>query len=229
MARIIVEDISVDIIHKKVKYLRLTVHPPDGRVRLSVPLHTSEAMARQFLNAKLSWIRKTQAEVLAKSPPAELKWIDGEKINCLGKQYTLRMNYRPGKPSIVICNDDVIEVSLLRRSTKIIKNELLLAWYRNQLSSVIPTLVAKWEPVLGVKVLEWRIRAMRTRWGSCNPKARRIWLSLELIKLPERYLDYVVVHEMTHLLEGGHGPRFRALMDRFLPNWRTLRKELTRG
>lgn len=229
MAHIIIEDISVDIIHKKVKYLRLTVRPPDGRVRLSIPMHTSESTAREFLTAKIGWIRKMQAEILAKRPPTELKWIDGEKIHFLGKKYTLHLNYRSGKPSISICNKDVMEISITRCSTKNDKDAILSTWYRYQLSTMILTLVAKWEPVMGVKVLEWRIRAMRTRWGSCNPKAKRIWLSLELVKLPERYLEYVVVHEMAHLLESGHGTRFKALMDRFLPPWRTLRKELTRG
>jgi hypothetical protein len=147
----------------------------------------------------------------------------------LGDRYLLNVVYQDGPPQVAIRNKATIDLMVRNGSDAAQRERVLLAWYRRQLKQMIPSLIAKWEPLMGVQVAEWGVKVMKTRWGACNPEAHRIWLNLELIKKPANCLEYIVVHEMVHLLERHHSERFVACMDAFMPQWRLRRDELNRA
>ena len=147
----------------------------------------------------------------------------------MGDRYLLNVIYQDGPPQVVIRNKGVIDLIVRSKSDTAGRERVLLSWYRRELKQMIPPLIAKWEAIMGVQVVEWGVKEMKTRWGTCNPDARRIWLNLELIKKPASCLEYIVVHEMVHLLERQHGDRFVAYMDTFMPQWRQRREELNQA
>jgi predicted metal-dependent hydrolase len=151
--------------------------------------------------------------------------VNGESHYFLGRRYRLRVVSHDG-PAIVVRRQSTIELRMRDGSDATGRSRLLQQWYRAQLKTLIPPLLEKWRARLEVEVADWGVRQMKTRWGSCNTKAHRICLNLELAKLPPRCIEYVLVHELAHLIERGHGERFRAIMDRHVPQWRILRQEL---
>ena len=139
------------------------------------------------------------------------------------------MIYRDGVPKVVVRNNTTIDLVVRPGSDTAQRERVMFAWYRRQLKQLVPPLIAKWEAIVGVDVAEWRVKQMKTKWGTCNPAAGRIWLNLELIKKPVNCLEYIIVHEMVHLLERQHNDRFVAYMDKFMPQWRLLRDELNQA
>lgn len=226
MHQITVADQVIDVVRKNIKNLRLTVYPPDGRVRIAAPLHANDEAVHEFVISKLAWIKKHQAKFASQVRPAPLEYVSGESHYYQGERYFLNVIDQPGAPKVVIRDQSTLNLYVRPESDLVQRRGVMNAWYRQQLKAQIPPLIEKWQPIMGVTVQAWGVKQMKTRWGTCNIRARRIWLNLELAKRPPRCLEYIVVHEMVHLLERLHNARFRAFMDQFLPHWRSCKEEL---
>ncbi|MDD2776227.1 MAG: SprT family zinc-dependent metalloprotease [Gallionella sp.] len=220
--------LMVEVVRKSIKSLRLVVYRATGKVRIAVPLRVSEAEVRQVVTARLDWIRQQQDKFAQQVQPAPLEYVTGEVHPFQGRHYRLNVIEQVGTPR-VLQHEDHLEMRVRPHSDRAQRAAVLAAWYRAQLQAQIPALIAHWQPIMGVQVAEWRIKQMKTKWGTCNTRVHRIWLNLELAKYPLACLEYVVVHEMTHLLEPSHNARFKALMDQFMPQWREYKKELNKG
>ena len=220
-------DISVDVIYKNIKNIHLSVHPPSGRVRISSPTRIPIDTLRVFAISKLSWIKKQQQKLKSQEREAPREFISRESHFYLGKRYLLEVNEAKTTPKVKLKHDS-IEMFVKPESSLEKRRSLLNEWYRERLKEIIPAIIVKWEKTLKVKVDEFGIKQMKTRWGTCNTKARRIWINLELAKKPIHCIEYIVVHEMVHLLERKHNERFIAIMDRYLPQWKQYKKELNR-
>ncbi len=224
-----VGEVAVEIVRKDVKHVRLTVYPPDGRVRVAVPRRLGDDVIRSAVEARLGWIARKRAEVLARRPPEAHAFVTGEHHQVEGMPYRLDVIERPGPGVVTLRDNRTLELRVRPGSDRAAREAVLLGWYRERLRERVPPLLSKWEPIMGVQAAEWRIKRMTTRWGTCNIAARRIWLNLELAKASPECLEYVVVHELVHLLERHHNARFTGYMDRFLPDWRRRRDDLNRG
>ena len=218
-------DISVEIRKKNIKNLQLSVNPPEGSVRISAPSRMSLDTIRVFAVSKLDWIKKHQAKIKNRVREVRSEYISGESHTYLGQPYLLNV-IELNQPPKVVLKHETIEM-YVRPNTGVEKRRAILdKWYRQRLKEYIPLLISKYEAKMKVKVAEFGVKKMKTRWGSCNVKVKRIWLNLELAKKSIDCIEYIVVHEMTHLLERRHNKRFKALMDTFLPRWRIVQEEL---
>lgn len=227
MEKIIINNIEIELTKKNIKNLHLSVHPPDGRVKISAPQYMDTDTIRLFAISKLSWIRKQQKKFINQERQPEREYVSGESHYFLGQRYLLNVIYtNKRKQGVEIRNKKYIDLYVRENTPKHLRERVMTEWYRRELKKLIPPIIAKWEPIIGVGVNEFGVKKMKTRWGSCNPKAKRIWLNLELVKKSPTCIEYVVVHEMVHLLEKSHNERFIAYMDKFLPNWRAIKEEL---
>jgi len=222
-----VKGLVVEIVRKPIKNLHLGVYPPHGRVRVAAPLAVSDEAVRLAVIGKLRWIQRQQAKFAAQPRQSEREMVSGESHYFLGRRYRLQPIEHDAAGKVVLRGNSSMDLYVRKGSQAGEREQVLLRWYRKQLKSLIPPLLEKWQPVLGVQVSEWGVKKMKTKWGSCNPEERRIWLNLELAKNPVQCLEYILVHEMVHLLERRHNDRFRSLMDHFMPKWRSRREELT--
>lgn len=221
-----VSGIQVEVVRKPIKNLHLSVHPPDGRVRVSAPSHIDDEAVRLAIVSKLPWIRRHQ-KTFADQPRQSLReMVSGESHYFLGRRYRLNVIEREGPNRISLNAASELTMQLRPSTDRYKRQQLLNDWYRQHMKELLPDLLAKWQPIIGVQVADWGIKKMKTRWGSCNTKEHRVWLNLELAKKPLHCLEYVLVHEMVHLLERQHTDRFKTLMDDFLPQWRLYREEL---
>ncbi len=219
--------ISIELTRKDIKNVHLSVHPPTGRVRISAPRRMSLDTIRVFAISKLGWIKHHQTKLLAQERETPREYLDRESHYVWGQRYLLKVEERAGRPEVELQHGTL--VLRVRPGADTARRQAVIeAWYREQLRGEIPTLIARWEPVMGVKVEGFYVQRMKTRWGSCTPRARTIRLNSELAKKPPECLEYVVVHELAHLLVPAHDARFVALMDRFLPRWRHARDMLNR-
>ncbi len=229
MRRIIIDNIVVDVIRKDIKHLYFAVYPPNGKVRVSAPRRMDDEAIRLAVISKLPWIKRHQAKFEGQERQPPLEYISGESHFYQGQCYVLNVIYHNGPSNVVIRDNATLDL-IVRTGSDVSKRErALIAWYRQQLKEAIPPLIAKWETIIGEEVAEWGVKRMKTRWGSCNIKARRIWLNLELIKKPGCCLEYIIVHEMVHLLERLHNDRFVTYMDEFMPRWRRCQDELNKA
>ncbi|WP_366922784.1 M48 family metallopeptidase [Metallumcola ferriviriculae] len=226
MNSIMISNIAIEVIRKKIKNINLSVHPPDGRVRLAVPEKMDEEAIKLFAISKLSWIKKQRGKFDLQDRQSIRKFLSGESHYFFGTRYLLNVVETSGKQHVELRNKKYIDLYIRPNSTKEKREKVMTAWYREQLKSIIPEYIIKWEEVIGVSVKDWGVKLMKTRWGTCNTMAQRIWLNLELAKTNPRCLEFIIVHEMVHLLERSHNDRFKAYMDKFLPNWRSIRDEL---
>lgn len=229
MHQITAGDLVVDVVRKDIKNLHLAVYPPDGRVRVAAPLLVDDEAVRLAVISRLPWIRRQQGKFAHQERQSAREYVSGESHYYLGRRYLLNVVYRASVPTIAVRNNTTLDLFVRPGSDTAQRERVLLAWYRRQLKQLVPPLVAKWEAIMDVQVAEWRIKQMKTRWGTCNPDAGRIWLNLELIKKPASCVEYIVVHEMVHLLERRHNDRFVATMDKFMPQWRLVRDELNQA
>lgn len=220
-----VSGIPIEVSRKRIKNFYVRVHRNTGTVRVSCPFRISDYALEQFIRSKFGWIRKQQAKAALRKPKLELEYVQGETIFFEGKEYLLDVK-EGAKKSEVEIKDSLITIYTKSASTKEKREEILELWYRDKLREKIPEIIEKYESKMGVKVQEFRIKKMKTRWGTCNIKVGRIWLSLGLAKKSLGCLEMVVVHEMVHLLERLHNKRFYNLMDDFMPNWRVFNQEL---
>jgi predicted metal-dependent hydrolase len=226
--QIYVGEIAVDLVRKNIRNLNLTVHPPLGEVRISAPLRMGMGAILAFANSKLEWVRRQQRRVVewARQAPPEVLDRGGRYV--WGKRYVLEVIEQDGVPRVELTDDRML--LRVRPGTGIRKQrDILDAWYRETTLQAIPGLIAKWEPVMGVKVARFFVRKMKTKWGTCNTRSRHIRLNTELAKKPPECLEYVVVHELVHLLEPSHNRRFKELMGQFMPEWKAYRQLLRAG
>lgn len=227
MERIIVNDIEIELTKKNIKNIYISVYPPDGRVKISAPIWMDVDSIRLFAVSKISWIRKQQKKFICQERWPEREYVSGESHYFLGQRYLLNVIYtNKRKQGVEIRNKKYIDLYVRENTPKYLRERVMTEWYRKKLKELIPPLIAKWEPIMGVKVKEFGIKMMKTRWGTCNPSGKRIWINLELAKKSPLCLEYIVVHEMVHLLERSHNERFVAYMDEFMPNWRGVKAEL---
>lgn len=226
VSRISVSGIPVEVVRKDIKNLHLGVYPPMGRVRVAAPLVISDEAVRLAVIDKLGWIKRQRAQFANQPRQSEREMVNGESHYFLGRRYRLRVHEMNAPARVALRGVASMDLFIRPGSSKEKREAVLLGWHRSSLRSVIIDLLALWEPKLGVHTADWGIKKMKTKWGSCNVSARRIWLNLELAKKPVQCLEYIVVHELVHLLERNHTERFTALMDRHLPDWRTRREVL---
>ena len=212
----------MEVTKKPVKCLRIAVYPGMGRVRVSAPLRATDAAIRAFVISKMDWIRKHLSKVADGIAATESEYVSGETHYFFGEPYRLEIEESAKPRASLRGNAIVLEVP--SGSGKTFRKALLDEFYRSELKKILPGMVLRREEEMGVKTSQWRVRAMKTKWGTCNIRDKRIWLSLELAKKPLRAVEYVVVHELAHLIERGHGPKFKAVMDRFYPDWREVKK-----
>jgi hypothetical protein len=229
MHQIIVNDLVVDIVRKNIKNLHLGVYPPNGRIRVAAPLRVNDEAVRLFIITKLAWIKRQLAKFGGQERQSAREYVSGESHYYQGHRYLLNVIYQKGPPAVILRNNTTMDLFVRPGSDTSQRERVLIAWYRQRIKEEIALLIAKWEPIIDVKVAEWGVKRMKTKWGTCNTKAHRIWLNLELIKKPLHCLEYVIVHEMVHLLERLHNDRFKAYMNSFMPLWQYYREELNRA
>jgi predicted metal-dependent hydrolase len=228
MNQLEVSDFSIDVIKKDIKNMHLSVYPPTGRVRLAVPLDVPEDAVRLFAISKLAWIKKHQRNFKAQDRQTPRKYVDRESHYFEGRRYLLRVTEYDGTPKVEVKTKTYIDLYVRTGSSKEQRQLILNKWYRENLKKRLPQLIAKWEKVMDVQVSDWNIKQMKTKWGSCNEHTGNILFNLELAKKPIHCLEFIVVHEMTHLLERKHNDIFHAYMDKFMPKWKQYRDELNR-
>ena len=218
-----IRDMPVQVIRKPIKNLHIGVYPPEGRVRVAAPVHLTEDNIRLAIISRLSWIKKQQAKFAAQPRQSKREMVSGESHYIFGQRYRLEVIERPGKHEIKILNHSIVQLFVKPGTSPQNRALVLTQWYREQLQVKITALLDKWQPILGENIAEFGIKKMKTKWGSCNISERRIWLNLELAKKPIECLEYVLVHELVHLLERHHNDRFKDHMDEYLPHWRQYR------
>lgn len=227
MGTLTVDNIEIHLIKKNIKNLHLSVLPPDGSVRISAPKEVNDETIRLFAVSKLSWIKKQRAKFKRQERQPEREFVSGESHYFLGQRYLLNVIYtNKRRQGAAIRNKTYLDLFVRENSGKEQRRKVMREWYRSELKALIPPLISKWEPIIGVEVKSWGVKRMKTKWGSCNIAAKRIWLNLELAKKNPACLEYIVVHEMVHFLERLHNEHFVAYMDKFLPNWRSIKAEL---
>jgi predicted metal-dependent hydrolase len=224
-ARLTVGGIDVDVVYKEIKHLHIAVYPPVGRVRVAAPRRLDDEHVRLAVIHRLPWIerQRQQLQDVVRQSPREM--VNGESHYVWGVRHRLTVVERPGRAHVELDHGRLL-LYVPESADPVRRLKLLQDWRRAQLRVGIPPLIERWEPAIGRSVSRWGIRCMKTRWGSCNRETGHLLFNLELSKKHPRCLEYVVVHEMTHLLERHHGERFRQLMDGFLPDWRARRAEL---
>lgn len=218
---------EIEIIYKekKIKNIHLSVHPPYGMVTLVAPEETRFDVARAYAISKLRWIREQQKLFIEQAREYPLEFVERESHYLWGKRYLLSIEFSKQKPSVELSNKKII-LKIRKDSSKHIKENIMQEWYRSELHKVIPKIINKWQDKLGVKVNEYSLRRMKTKWGSCNTKKQKILINTELAKKPKDLLEYIVVHEIAHIIEPSHNKKFLSILDDFFPTWREARLEL---
>lgn len=228
MEQITISNIKIDVVRKDIKNIHLAVYPPTGRVRIAAPLKVNEDTIRLFAISKLGWIKNNQRKFEEQVRISQREYKQRESHYFQGRRYLMTIIETTGAPKIVLKNKKFIELHIKPETSTIKRHEILTEWYRIQLKNQIPIIIEKWEKVLNVKVDDWQVKQMKTKWGSCNIEKKRIWINLELAKKPEHCLEYIIFHEMVHLLERHHNDNFLYFMDTHLPNWKQLKTELNK-
>lgn len=226
-SRIKLGDLVVDVVLKDIKNIHLSVYPPDGAVRISAPKRMSLDTIRLFAISRLTWIKQQQKTLREQERETPRDYVERESHYVWGKRYLLELREVDAAPTVELRHKRLI--LHVRPGTSYASREAVLEeWYRQQLKAAVAPLLARWEPLLGVPIRRFFVQRMKTKWGSCNHYQRTIRLNTELAKKPPECLEYLVVHELAHLIEPTHNARFVALMDRFMPQWRMRRELLNR-
>jgi predicted metal-dependent hydrolase len=220
-------DIAVDVVLKDIKNVHLSVYPPTGRIRISAPKRLSLNTIRVFAISKLGWIKQQQKKLREQERETPREYLNRESHYVWGKRYLLKIIEERSAPRIELKHNKMVLWARPGVNDEA-KRAIVARWYREQIKAVVPGIIAKWEPLVGVKVKRIFVQEMKTKWGSCNQRERSIRLNTDLAKKPRECLEYIVVHEMVHVLEPTHNARFIALMDRLMPQWRVRRQELNR-
>jgi predicted metal-dependent hydrolase len=223
MGKMKVGGLVVTVVRKNIKNLHVAVYPPNGWVRVATPMQVNDQAVRTAVASRLGWIRRQQKKLVGQERQSQREYVSRESHYFFGRRYLLNVIYHDGGGRISMDGRNCIDLYVPFGAGRRKRERVLQEWYRKELKVLIPSVVARWEKTMGLKVTEWGVKKMKTRWGTCNPSARRIWINLELAKKPVQCLDYIVLHEMVHLLERHHDERFIDHMDEFLPRWRSLR------
>ncbi|PZD75265.1 hypothetical protein C1752_00161 [Acaryochloris thomasi RCC1774] len=220
-------EIPISVVKKNIKNVNLSVHPPAGNVRISAPFRMKTEAIHEFALSKMGWIKKQQQRIRAQHREAPREYLNQESHYLWGRHYLLEIVEKDATPHLSFTHDQML-LQVRPGSDVLEKRAIVESTYRQQLENAIPPLIARWEPRMGVKVADFKIRKMKTKWGSCTPTLRTIRFNLELVKKPPECLEYVVIHEMVHLLEASHNSRFKAFMDQFMPQWKFHKEMLNR-
>lgn len=218
-------DISIELRRKTVRNVHLSVHPPDGRVTLVAPSDTRLEVARAYAIEKLGWIRDQQAKLENQARETPRQYVERESHYLWGRRYLLSVEEREGRPGVKLDHKRIILV-VRPGAGQAKRAQIMHAWHRRLLHEAVPPLIAKWEQKLGVTVARYFLQRMKTKWGSCNARAGHIRLNTELVKKPKDLLEYIIVHEMAHLIEPTHSEKFINILDHHFPGWREARNEL---
>lgn len=220
--------IPIEIVRKDIKNVHLSVLPPNGAVRMSVPRRMTDAAVRAFAISKLAWIKQNQKRLVSQERVPPREFINRESHYVWGRRYLLKLVEIQGAPTVSLKHRTLV-LSSKPDLTVERREEVMAAWYREQLRAALPPMIAKWEALLGVRVERVFVQKMKTKWGSANPKRRTIRLNTELAKKPIEHLDYIVLHEMVHFISPRHDDRFRSILVTHLPSWQRIRDNLNRG
>lgn len=218
-------EVSIRVTRKDIKNVHLTVHPPNGRVTLTAPSATRLEVARAYAISKLGWIRAQQTALMAQARETPRRYVGRESHYLWGRRHLLSVSYQEGKPFVTL-DHKRIRLTVRPGGDEAQRATVMHEWHKSLLHKAVPPLVCKWEERLGVKVEGYFLQKMKTKWGSCNPAAGHIRINTELVKKPKDLLEYVIVHEMVHLLEPSHNERFAAILSAHWPQWREARQEL---
>jgi len=224
-----IADLEIEVVQKAIKNIHLAVYPPEGRVRIAAPNEVSEETLRLFVLGKLPWIRKQQRRFNEQNRQTPRQYVDRESHYFLGRKYLLRvhpLNSTHKKSKIIVKSKTYMEMYVNEKASIETKAVLMREFYREQLKVVIVDLISKWEKILSVSASRVSVKSMRTKWGSCNTEKGNILLNLELAKKPIACIEYVIAHELVHLIERHHNDNFKAHLDKYIPNWKTLKLEL---
>jgi predicted metal-dependent hydrolase len=222
------KQLSVDMVRKNIKNMHLAVYPPTGRVRIAAPLRMNDEAIRLFAISKLGWIKRNQRNFEKQDRQSPHQYKDRESHYYQGKRFLLRIAEHNAPPAVTIKTKTYIDLCVRPDSTPEQKESILNEWYRSELKRLSQPIITKWEKRIGVTVDSWHVKQMKTKWGTCNIEQKRIWLNLELAKKPVQCLEYIIVHELIHLLERHHNERFLSLMEKHMPQWRFYKEELNR-
>lgn len=220
-------EITAEVVLKDIKNVHLSVYPPLGRVRIAAPLRMRLDTIRVFALSKLAWIRRQQEKLREQERETPREYLDRESHYYRGRRYLLKVVEHDGAAGVELRHSRIV-LHVRPGADEAKRQSVLDEWYRQRLKEEAAPLLAKWERTMSVNAGNVRVQKMKTRWGSCNPLSKSILLNLELAKKPPECLEYIIVHELAHLLEPRHDPRFTVIMDRFLPKWQFFRDELNR-
>lgn len=220
-----IADISVEIIKKRIKNMHLAVLPPDGKVRVSAPLAMSDDAIAMFIRTRLGWIRKQQAKFETQPRQSKREYVSGETLYVWGRQYFLQVEYSY-KGNALVLDGNKAFLTVRKESTTKQREAFVNEWYRGLLKTEVEKFLPKWEKTTGLHCSGWQSKYMTTRWGTCNTNTKKIWLNLQLAKKPIECLEYVILHELTHLRVKNHGSEFIAILDQYMPYWRELKRQL---
>jgi predicted metal-dependent hydrolase len=218
-----ISGIAVQVNRKKIKNIHLSVLPPEGRVRLSVPVETSEQAIRLAVINKLAWIKTQQSDFRLQPRQSSREMASGESHYLWGQCYRLSVNESSGKHTVIVKGNSKIELIVSKNTSIDNRLKLLNGLYRQKMNESIAKLLPLWQQKLNVEPHSVSMRKMKTKWGSCNIQAKKIWLNLELAKKPPECMEYILVHELVHLIERHHNGLFRNIMDKHMPDWRERR------
>jgi len=221
--------INVEVVRKNIKNLHVGVYPPEGRVRVAAPLLMSDEAVRLAVISKLAWIKRMKTHFQEQPRQSKREYVPRESHYFFGRRYLLNIVEHDGRAKVEIRRSRQLDLFVPAGADAAQREKVLIEWYRKELKARVPDLIDKWQAVIGVQVADWGVKRMKTKWGSCNREARRIWLNLELAKKPIHCLEYIIVHEMVHILERHHNEQFVAKMDAFMASWRLYRDELNRA
>ena len=220
-----ISGIKIEIQKKNIKNLHLAVLPPDGKVRVSAPMHLSDESITMFIRTKLGWIKKQQAKFERQPRQSEREYVSGETLYLFGQQYFLRVEYSYKGNSLILEGNEAI-LTVRKESNAKQREAFVNEWYRSKLKEKIEIYLPKWERITGLHCDSWQTKYMTTRWGTCNTNTGKIWLNLQLAKKPIECLEYVILHELAHLKVRNHGTEFVAILDQYMSYWRSIKKTL---
>ena len=228
MHQIEISDFTIDVVRKNIKNMHLAVYPPTGRIRIAAPLNIDDDAVKLFAISKLAWIKRNQCNFKQQDRQSARSYIQRESHYFQGRRYLLRVTEHDAPPFVEIKSKTYIDLYIRPETTIAKRNEIMNEWYRTELKKQIPEIIKTWETKLGLEIDDWQVKLMKTKWGSCNIEKRKIWLNLELAKKPIYCLEYIIVHEMLHLLERHHNDIFLNYMNTYLPKWKQIKSELNK-
>ncbi|MCX6266067.1 MAG: SprT family zinc-dependent metalloprotease [Bacteroidetes bacterium] len=220
--------LSIDVVRKDIKNMHLAVYPPNGRVRIAAPLRIDDEAVRLFAISRLGWIKRQQRKFANQDRQSPRQYKERESHYFQGKRFLLRVIEVDAPPKVIIKTKTYIDLYVRPDTTTEQRETIVNEWYRAELKKLIPSLIEKWSTQIGVSVNDWQVKQMKTKWGTCNIEKKRIWVNLELAKKPIPCLEYLIVHELVHLIERHHNDRFLSLMEQYMPQWKFYKEELNR-